>query len=104
MAKVRIRSAADPPHGPVGLVEDGKLSLTVRSMLKLSGKAQRDPKLKARWQQVLIKRSVDVPRLGRHDLEGRWLERAESLLLPERELIARAIEIGTAALEWSATF
>ena len=96
---------AEPPFLPVGLVQPDGIHLTVRSMFKLAGKVRRTSDLARRWDELAQARTVDVPGIGRHELQpNKWFVRSVPAIGTAEDLEGALADTGQHLLEFLRPF
>lgn len=88
-----------PPHLPLCLFDGNKMSLSVRSSVKLSGKGGRNPELKARWRRLCGDGTLDIPGIGIHKLQGRWLTHERKISATSDHMVEELTEMGVLLLQ-----
>lgn len=102
---LHFKAEGKPPYTPVDLLDDkGRMCLTVWSMLKLSSKGMRDPKLKSRWLELTKAQKLDVPGVGTHELEGRWFTFERQICEPPEQVSTTLTKMGATLLRWISEF
>lgn len=89
----------NPPYKPIHLFKGDNLCLTVRLMLKLSARGGRVPGLKSRWDKLCQRDgTLDVPEVGIHKLQGRWLVHERKLSATPDCMVSELTNIGASLL------
>jgi PD-(D/E)XK nuclease superfamily len=95
---------AEYPYCPIDVFDGEKMRLTMESMLKLSEKARRKLDLKSRWSDLISTGMEDVPGVGRHLLEGKWLVFRQPVTASSDALVVQLTEIGESVLRFVDTY
>jgi hypothetical protein len=85
---------------PKGIARpDGRFALTLLTQVKLSARGHKDLPSRDTWTQFLRARVIDVPGLGRHELEGdRWFRHSKPVEGSQDEIARQVADSGKAIL------
>ena len=89
------------PFLPVNLLQEDGIHLSVRSHFKKAGKVRRGSELDQRWAELTRVGAVDVPGVGRHELQpDGWFAYSEPVVGSAAELQSQLVDTGQNVLDY----